>query len=77
MNHQPDSARCLTVIIPVYNEAVTLDLLLERVLAQPAVSEVLVVDVHHASNRGKGAAIRTALPSITSPWVLIQDADLE
>ncbi|NBR86165.1 MAG: glycosyltransferase family 2 protein, partial [Proteobacteria bacterium] len=32
---------------------------------------------HHASNRGKGAAIRTALPSITSPWVLIQDADLE
>lgn len=100
MNHQPDSARCLTVIIPVYNEAVTLDLLLERVLAQPAVSEVLVVDdastdgtgeklfvwpdrdsrirlFHHASNRGKGAAIRTALPSITSPWVLIQDADLE
>ncbi|NBU10408.1 MAG: glycosyltransferase [Proteobacteria bacterium] len=33
--------------------------------------------LHHASNRGKGAAIRTALPSITSPWVLIQDADLE
>lgn len=100
MNHQTDSARCLTVIIPVYNEADTIETLLERVLAQPAVREVLVVDdasadgtrdkllpwpardsrirlFHHAANRGKGAAIRTALPAVTSPWVLIQDADLE
>src|SRR3989442_8462583 len=31
----------------------------------------------HDVNRGKGAAIRTGLDAITSPLVIIQDADLE
>jgi len=31
----------------------------------------------HATNRGKGAAIRTGLAVITAPLVIIQDADLE
>jgi glycosyltransferase involved in cell wall biosynthesis len=31
----------------------------------------------HATNLGKGAAIRTGLEAITAPLVLIQDADLE
>lgn len=31
----------------------------------------------HDKNYGKGAAIRTALPFINSPFVIIQDADLE
>lgn len=33
--------------------------------------------VQHAQNRGKGAAIRTALEHVTGDVVLIQDADLE
>jgi len=36
------------------------------------------IQVHfHASNQGKGAAIRTALVRATSPVSIIQDADLE
>lgn len=31
----------------------------------------------HQKNMGKGAALRTALPYITTPYFIIQDADLE
>ena len=32
---------------------------------------------NHKKNMGKGAALRTALPYITTPYFIIQDADLE
>ena len=32
---------------------------------------------HHHTNRGKGAAIRTAIPQIRGKYAIIQDADLE
>jgi glycosyltransferase involved in cell wall biosynthesis len=35
---------CLGVVIPVYNEVNTVDAILKRVLSQPSVAEVLVVD---------------------------------
>src|SRR5690242_3900488 len=91
--------RVLGVIVPAYNEEQTIELVLRRVLAQPCVQQVVVVDdcskdstlaiaqraasdsrvvvKHHEVNRGKGAAIRTGLDSITAPLVIIQDADLE
>lgn len=36
--------RCLTVVVPCFNEAATIDTLLARVLASPWTSEVVVVD---------------------------------
>jgi|YelNatPaOPRAMG01_1025707.scaffolds.fasta_scaffold43081_2 glycosyltransferase involved in cell wall biosynthesis len=41
---EQDAAACLAVLIPCYNEAGTIDELLRRVLAQPEVAEVIVVD---------------------------------
>lgn len=37
----------------------------------------LVKVCHHEENRGKGAAVRTALEHVTGDVVIIQDADLE
>ena len=33
--------------------------------------------VRHEKNRGKGAALRTAFQQVTSPFVVVQDADVE
>jgi glycosyltransferase involved in cell wall biosynthesis len=91
----------LSVIIPVYNERDTVELLLKRVEAAPHEKEIILVDdastdgtreilerlardhrdhvrvLFHPQNRGKGAAIRTAIEHVTGDIVLIQDADLE
>jgi glycosyltransferase involved in cell wall biosynthesis len=94
-----DPGRVLGVIVPVYNEAATIGRVLRRVLLQPCVQQVVVVDDcssdasfdaiercaadsrvvvrRHATNQGKGAAIRTGLEAVTAPVVIIQDADLE
>jgi dolichol-phosphate hexosyltransferase len=92
--------RPLGVIVPVFNESTTLGQVLDRVLVQPQVGQVVVVDdcssddtetiarqfaeqdprvvvERHASNQGKGAAVRTGLAAITMPITIIQDADLE
>jgi glycosyltransferase involved in cell wall biosynthesis len=91
---------CVSVIVPVYNEDKTIEAILNKILRQPCVQEVIVVDdcsgdqtfqkaqelardqsriclVRHETNRGKGAAIRTAIPLCKADFVLIQDADLE
>src|SRR6056297_1908470 len=41
------------------------------------VNDRRVVHLRHDENRGKGAAIRTALPRVTEQHVVIQDGDLE
>lgn len=98
---QPDALtdHTLSVIIPVYNEAQTLDELLRQVCAAPCDKQILVVDdgsndqtpailerfeatcpfvlLRHKENRGKGAAIRTALPFARGRLTIIQDGDLE
>ena len=91
----------LSVIIPVYNERHSIELLLKRVEASPHEKEIILVDdgstdgtrevlerlardhrdqvrlFLHAQNRGKGAAIRTAIEHVTGDVAIIQDADLE
>jgi len=91
----------LSVVIPVYNERDTVELILKRVAATPYEKEIILVDdastdgtrnilerlardnrdqvrlFQHAQNRGKGAAIRTAIEHVTGDVVIIQDADLE
>lgn len=45
MRREPaDVPPCLSVVVPCFNEAATIETLLRRVLAQPQVAEVLVVD---------------------------------
>jgi glycosyltransferase involved in cell wall biosynthesis len=48
-----------------------------REIARMAAEKTGIVLVSHPQNRGKGAAIRTALEHATGDYVLIQDADLE
>jgi glycosyltransferase involved in cell wall biosynthesis len=50
------SSICLGVIMPVYNESRTIDEIIRRVLAQPSVCELIVVD--DASNDGSLALLR-------------------
>jgi len=90
----------LSVLIPVYNEFATIELILEQVHAVDVPKQVICVDdrstdgtwdklqqlkasgridvlIRHDVNRGKGAAIRTALGASTGNVVIVQDADLE
>lgn len=41
------------------------------------ISDKTITVLHHETNRGKGAAIRTALPYVRGQYVVIQDGDLE
>jgi glycosyltransferase involved in cell wall biosynthesis len=71
--------RMRTVDLPVDREIVIVDDGssdgTSHVLSQLGDSTVRVIK--HSENRGKGAAIRTALEHVSGDLVLIQDADLE
>src|SRR3954449_11566359 len=93
-------APTVSLIVPSFNEAATIETVLGRVADLPWDHEVIVVDdgsvddtvaiverlaaerddvqlVRHASNRGKGAAVRSGLAASRGEFVVIQDADLE
>jgi glycosyltransferase involved in cell wall biosynthesis len=95
----PD-ALVLSVLMPVYDERNTIEMILDQVHAVPVRKEIICVDdcsrdgtreilqrfkdqgridklIFHEVNRGKGAAIRTALAASTGNVVIVQDADLE
>ncbi len=89
----------LSVLMPVFNEAQTLEKILTRVEAVEIPKEIILVDdfstdgtrdlmkklegrpglkiFYHDRNRGKGAALRTAIEHVGGTHVVIQDADLE
>ena len=62
----------LLVIVDVCSEDGTW-----AVLEEAARQDARVRLFRHATNRGKGAALRTGFAQVTAPWVVIQDADLE
>ncbi|MEK7240597.1 MAG: glycosyltransferase family 2 protein [Gemmatimonadota bacterium] len=90
----------LSVLVPVYNEKATIEVILDQVHTVAVRKQVICVDdqstdgtlaileklkaqgridvlIRHEVNRGKGAAIRTALAASTGNVVIVQDADLE
>jgi glycosyltransferase involved in cell wall biosynthesis len=93
-------APCLSVVMPVYNEAATVTAIITAVLAQRPVRQLIIVDdastdgsweklksaakadsrivlARQPRNQGKGAALRAGFARVTSPIIIIQDADLE
>jgi glycosyltransferase involved in cell wall biosynthesis len=86
----------VSFLIPAYNEARTIEEVLDRIDALGLDRQVIVVDdgsndgtgdivearqgdvvLLRQPNRGKGAAIRAAIPHVDGDIVVIQDADME
>jgi glycosyltransferase involved in cell wall biosynthesis len=94
----PTESLVLSVLIPVYNERNTIDVIIDQVRSVPVRQEIICVDdastdgtreilqrlkaegridtlILQEVNRGKGAAIRTALQASSGNVVIVQDAD--
>jgi glycosyltransferase involved in cell wall biosynthesis len=89
----------VSFLIPAFNEAATIEQVLERVEALDVDKQIVAVDdgstdgtgeilerwqdghdhrvVLHQPNRGKGAAVRTAMAHMDGGIAVIQDADME
>ena len=89
----------VSFLVPAYNEAATIEALLDAVWALDLDKQVVVVDdgstdgtgdlverwregrdgvvLVRQENRGKGSAVRAAIPHADGDIVVIQDADLE
>jgi len=81
----------ISFLVPAFNEAATVIAVLDRVWALDLEKQIVVVDdgstdgtgdlvqkwLVRQRNRGKGAAIRAAVPHADGDIAVIQDADLE